>query len=171
MTPASSLKLTKNNISGSSGFNFLDSGSTYFKVNDGGPVEIRNTRLKVSGAHSVNVGNSNIEARNVTFDKSNNPQNSWHDMFTANNRCLGEALVGLADGSNTDVTAVYKVYWSVSGNGSKSSSITQHGNSGNGNGLQLQWNGNTLQVSPESEYANKVSIQVKNSSNDVTWHI
>lgn len=45
---ASQLKITKNGISSDTGFNFFDSGSQYFKINNGGPVEVKNTNLSLN---------------------------------------------------------------------------------------------------------------------------
>ncbi len=46
---ASGLKLTADGVSSASGLEFLDSGSQYFNINSGGPVQIKNTKMEVLG--------------------------------------------------------------------------------------------------------------------------
>ncbi len=49
LASASGLKLTRNGISGSSGLDFLDSGSEYFSLSSGGPLKLNSVDLDLSG--------------------------------------------------------------------------------------------------------------------------
>ncbi len=56
LASASGLKLTNNGISNDSGLDFLDSGTDYFKINKGGPVEIKNTDLRLDTGQAIENG-------------------------------------------------------------------------------------------------------------------
>ena len=64
---ASKLTITDSGIEGSSGLNFLDSGSQYFKVNSGGPVEVQNTDLRIPTGNSIEDGSG---TRRVTLNSA-----------------------------------------------------------------------------------------------------
>ncbi len=56
LASASGLKLTESGVSGISGFNISDSGSDYFRVKDGGPVEVLNAGLRIPTGKSIQDG-------------------------------------------------------------------------------------------------------------------
>ena len=64
---AGKLTITDTGIEGSSGLDFLDSGSQYFKINDGGPVEVQNTDLRIPTGNSLEDGGG---VNRVSFNSS-----------------------------------------------------------------------------------------------------
>ena len=56
---ASKLTITDTGIEGSTGLDFLDSGSQYFKINEGGPVEVTGTDLRLPTGNAIEDGSGN----------------------------------------------------------------------------------------------------------------
>ncbi len=83
ISSASGLKLTKNSISNNSGFDFLDSGSQYFKINDGGPVEINNTNLRVATGQAIEDGSGVKRFSIVNSDQTRLLDGEGFETFTA----------------------------------------------------------------------------------------
>ncbi len=110
ITSVSGLKLTKNNISSSSGLDFLDSDSNYFKLNNGGPVEVSNTDLRLStdqaiedenGTKRLAINTNSTQLRDENGNKAYNAFTSNGDQKTrihvGNNGSSGSELQILDD--------------------------------------------------------------------------
>ena len=67
---ASKLTITDTGIEGSTGLNFLDSGSQYFKVNSGGPVEVQNTDFRIPTGNAIEDGGG-VNRFDIISDRTN----------------------------------------------------------------------------------------------------
>ncbi len=106
LAPTSALKITKNGIDSSSGIGLQNSGSEYFKVNNGGPVEIKNTNLAFGGS----TNNKLIRNANDSTNAIQIEQYSLSDTETVEPYNSGESGLIMVHNDSANASALFMWY-------------------------------------------------------------
>lgn len=125
------------------------------------------TNMGEFGLRGPTGGVSRAEAREANHSDTA----TYQSLFSVGSGSAGEATVALTDTTGeTDIGGLFTAYWSINGTGSGETAVVEQLNNAN-MGLDVQWNGTTLEWSPRNQFGNIVTCKVDALGSAVTWQV